>query len=150
MDEATLMEALRRHWDNAATDQEITHEIYHDDAVLEFPQSRERFVGKENLKAWRKIYPASLEFKIRRIRGEAICGLRRSLSNTTADPGSSVAASCSSEMKRLRGKRSTSLKDGRLPNGVHLGALSGQTTRARTRHSRPNKRCRGTPTSRCP
>jgi hypothetical protein len=69
MDEATLMAALRRHWDNAATDQEITHEIYHDDAVLEFPQSRERFVGKENLKAWRKIYPASLEFKIRRIRG---------------------------------------------------------------------------------
>ena len=69
MDEATLMAALRRHWDNAATDQEITHEIYHDDAVLEFPQSRERFVGKENFKAWRKIYPASLEFKIRRIRG---------------------------------------------------------------------------------
>ena len=60
MDEATLMAVLRRHWDNAATDQEITHEIYHDDAVLEFPQSRERFVGKENFKAWRKIYPASL------------------------------------------------------------------------------------------
>ena len=69
MDEARLMAVLRRHWDNAATDQEITHEIYHDDAVLEFPQSRERFVGKENFKAWRKIYPATLEFKIRRIRG---------------------------------------------------------------------------------
>ena len=69
MDEAKLMAVLRRHWANAATDQEITHEIYHDDAVLEFPQSRERFVGKENFKAWRKIYPATLEFKIRRIRG---------------------------------------------------------------------------------
>lgn len=69
MDDATLIAVLRRHWDHAATDQEITHEIYHDDAVLEFPQSRERFVGKENFKAWRKIYPASLEFKIRRIRG---------------------------------------------------------------------------------
>jgi hypothetical protein len=69
MDEARLMSVLRRHWESAATDQEITHEIYHDDAVLEFPQSRERFVGKENFKAWRKIYPATLEFKIRRIRG---------------------------------------------------------------------------------
>ena len=69
MDEARLMAVLRRHWDNAATDQEITHEIYHDDAVLEFPQSRERFIGKENFKALRKIYPATLEFKIRRIRG---------------------------------------------------------------------------------
>ena len=69
MDEETLMTALRRHWEYAATDQEITHEIYHDDAVLEFPQSRERFVGKANFMAWRKIYPANLEFKIRRIRG---------------------------------------------------------------------------------
>jgi hypothetical protein len=69
MDEARLRAALRRHWEYSATDQEIAHEIYHDDAVLEFPQSRERFVGKENFKAWRKIYPAALEFKIRRIRG---------------------------------------------------------------------------------
>nr|AIA10835.1 unknown Function [uncultured bacterium] len=69
MDDAKRMEVLRRHWDNAGTDQDITHEIYHGDAVLEFPQSRERFVGKENFKAWRKIYPASVEFKIRRIRG---------------------------------------------------------------------------------
>jgi hypothetical protein len=37
--------------------------------VLEFPQSQERFVGKANFIAWRKIYPSSLEFKIRRIRG---------------------------------------------------------------------------------
>jgi hypothetical protein len=69
MDEATLLAALRRHWEYEATDKDISHEIYHDDAVLEFPQSQERFVGKENFIAWRKIYPASLEFRIRRIRG---------------------------------------------------------------------------------
>jgi hypothetical protein len=66
---AGLKDALRRHWEHAATDQEISHEIYHDDAVLEFPQSQERFVGKENFKAWRSIYPASVEFRIERIRG---------------------------------------------------------------------------------
>lgn len=69
MKESTLLAALRRHWEFEATDTEISHEIYHDDAVLEFPQSQERFEGKENFIAWRKIYPASLRFRIRRLRG---------------------------------------------------------------------------------
>lgn len=38
-------------WEYAATDQAITHEIYHDNAVLEFPQSQERFEGKANFMA---------------------------------------------------------------------------------------------------
>jgi hypothetical protein len=69
MDEAMLLAALRRHWEYEATDRDISHEIYHDDAVLEFPQSQERFEGKANFIAWRKQYPADLEFKVRRIRG---------------------------------------------------------------------------------
>jgi hypothetical protein len=69
MDEASVIAALKRHWEFAATDQDITHEIYHDDAILEFPQGKERYVGKANFKAWRELYPAVLEFKIRRIRG---------------------------------------------------------------------------------
>jgi len=69
MDETRILAALRRHWEYEASDKDISHEIYHDDAVLEFPQSQERFVGKANFIAWRKIYPSSLEFKIRRIRG---------------------------------------------------------------------------------
>ena len=31
-------------------------ELYHDDAVLEFPQSGERFVGKANIQGWRQKY----------------------------------------------------------------------------------------------
>jgi len=58
MDEATLLAALRRHWEYEGTDYEMSHEIYHDDAVLEFPQSQERFEGKANFLAWRKNYPA--------------------------------------------------------------------------------------------
>ena len=68
MNESTLEAALRRHWKYEATDRDISHEIYHDDAVLEFPQSQERFEGKENFIAWRRIYPATLRFEIRRIR----------------------------------------------------------------------------------
>lgn len=69
MDEQGRLAALRRHWEYEATDPETSHEIYHDDAVLEFPQSQERFEGKETFIAWRKKYPAALRFQIRRIRG---------------------------------------------------------------------------------
>lgn len=68
MDDSTRRAQLERHW-QYGTDIEIAHEIYHDDAILEFPQSGERFVGLANFKAWRSIYPAAVSFKIRLIRG---------------------------------------------------------------------------------
>lgn len=66
-DDAGLFEALRRHWEFGGSDQEIAHEIYHDDAVLEFPQSGERFEGVENFKSWRTRYPTDLAFHVRQI-----------------------------------------------------------------------------------
>jgi len=68
MDEKTRRAQLERHW-NFGTDVEIAHEIYHQDAVLEFPQSGERFEGVENFKAWRRIYPAKVEYAMDRFRG---------------------------------------------------------------------------------
>jgi hypothetical protein len=67
MDDAALLDALQRHWEFGGTDQDVTHEIYHDDAVLEFPQSGERFEGVKNFKEWREQYPANLKFHIRQI-----------------------------------------------------------------------------------
>lgn len=67
LDEKHLLLALRRHWDYEGKDYDISHEIYHDDAVLEFPQSGERFEGVQNFKTWRKQYPAALKFHTRRI-----------------------------------------------------------------------------------
>jgi ketosteroid isomerase-like protein len=61
--------ALVRHWEHAADDQDATLEICADDAVLEFPQSGERFVGVENFREWRRLYPSELAFRIREIRG---------------------------------------------------------------------------------
>lgn len=43
------------------------HEIYHDDAVLEFPQSQERFEGVDNFREWQRIFPAELNVKLGRI-----------------------------------------------------------------------------------
>ena len=71
MDEATVRAALMRHWAYEGVDFDISHEIYHDDAVLEFPQSGERFVGRSNVQTWRQRYPAKVKFRIRRISGRA-------------------------------------------------------------------------------
>lgn len=67
MDGAVIREALIRHWKYEGIDFDRSHEIYHEDAVLEFPQSGERFVGKQNFLTWRRQYPAKLDFRIRRI-----------------------------------------------------------------------------------
>jgi hypothetical protein len=69
MDDATILAALKQLLADETTDIDTRHEIYHDDAVLEFPQSQERYEGKENFLAWRKMYPAEVEFTIRSIRG---------------------------------------------------------------------------------
>jgi hypothetical protein len=61
--------ALERYLDVSGTDLDVRHEIYHDDAVLEFPQSGERFEGVANFREWRRIYPAEVDFEIRRLRG---------------------------------------------------------------------------------
>ena len=65
--EAELRQALERHWEYAGKDEDVSHEIYHHDAVLEFPQSGERFEGVENFREWRRQYPAELRFHLRRL-----------------------------------------------------------------------------------
>lgn len=65
--ETDLLLALRRHWEYAGKDEDVSHEIYHEDAVLEFPQSGERFEGVQNFREWRRRYPAHLKFHTRRI-----------------------------------------------------------------------------------
>jgi ketosteroid isomerase-like protein len=70
MDKESVRAALRHYVDYSAVDQDVAHEIYHEDAVLEFPQSGERFEGVENFREWRRSYPAKVDFDIREVRGE--------------------------------------------------------------------------------
>jgi hypothetical protein len=49
-------------------DEDVAHEIYHEDAVLEFLQSGERFEGVENFRGRRRIYPVEVNFEMRRVR----------------------------------------------------------------------------------
>jgi SnoaL-like domain len=69
MDAATVRAMLEQHFSSG--DPHASHAMYHDDAVLEFPQSGERFVGVDNFREWRSNYPASTTVEFREIRGRA-------------------------------------------------------------------------------
>ena len=66
-DTSVMLEQVRQHWEYIAKDIERSHAMYHEDAVLEFPQSGERFEGLATFKEWRAQYPANLRFRIRRM-----------------------------------------------------------------------------------
>ena len=62
--------ALNQHWAASdANDFELEHQIYRDDAVLEYPQSGERVRGRRNIQATRALQPNRKRFKIRRVIG---------------------------------------------------------------------------------
>ncbi len=60
---------LEQHFEHFATDPDRAHAMYAEDAVLEFPQSGERFEGVENMREWRSNYPANTSFEFREVRG---------------------------------------------------------------------------------
>ena len=70
MDAETVQSMLRQHFDNSGTDPDLAHAMYTEDAVLEFPQSGERFEGVDNFREWRSSYPANTSFEFREVRGE--------------------------------------------------------------------------------
>jgi hypothetical protein len=62
--------ALDQHWAASdANDFETEHLIYHEDAVLEYPQSGERTRGRRNIQGQRASQPNKKRFYIRRIIG---------------------------------------------------------------------------------
>jgi hypothetical protein len=69
VDAETVAAMLGQHFKFASTDPERAHAMYHDDAVLEFPQSGERFVGVDNFREWRKDYPLPTAPGIKEVRG---------------------------------------------------------------------------------
>ena len=59
-----------RHWAASdANDLESEHRIYHEDAVLEYPQSGERTRGRRNIRSQRASQPSEKRFAVRRIIG---------------------------------------------------------------------------------
>ena len=68
MDE--IRAALDRHWAASdAGDLEVEHQIYREDAVLDYPQSGERIRGRRNIQSSRAAQPNRKRFSVRRISG---------------------------------------------------------------------------------
>jgi hypothetical protein len=70
MDDKAVRVALQRHWDASdANDFEVEHQIYRDDAVLDYPQSGERIRGRQNIQQSRMVQPNHKRFTVRRMIG---------------------------------------------------------------------------------
>ena len=62
--------ALEEHWSASERgDTEAEHAIYADEAILDYPQSGERFRGRATIAAQRGGHPADRHFTVRRIVG---------------------------------------------------------------------------------
>jgi hypothetical protein len=70
MEDPDIRAALVHHWAASdANDFEGEHQIYREDAVLDYPQSGERIRGRRSIEASRAAQPNHKRFVIRRIIG---------------------------------------------------------------------------------
>jgi hypothetical protein len=61
---------IQRHWEASERgDIDAEHAIYAEDAILDYPQSGERFRGRARIQAQRGGHPADRHFTVRRILG---------------------------------------------------------------------------------
>jgi hypothetical protein len=68
--DSNIRAALERHWAASdANDFDTEHQIYRQDAVLEYPQSGERIRGRDRIQASRAAQPNYKRFSVRRIVG---------------------------------------------------------------------------------
>lgn len=70
MRDQQIREALNQHW--AASDSgdfATEHDIYQEDAILDYPQSRERIVGRPDIQITRTLQPNKKRFVVNRITG---------------------------------------------------------------------------------
>jgi hypothetical protein len=69
MDDATTRAMIQHFYDTTIDDVAGSSEIYADDAVLEFPQGKERIRGRANIIAFRSAYPARVTIEAHRTVG---------------------------------------------------------------------------------
>ena len=70
MSDAETQAALHRHWTASDMGDFVAeHEIYADQAVLEYPQSRERIRGAGDIQASRMAQPSRKRFTVQRLLG---------------------------------------------------------------------------------
>jgi hypothetical protein len=72
-DDARVRARILEHWRASEDGDSVTeHAIYAEDAVLDYPQSGERFRGRETIAAQRGGHPADRHFTVLRITGSGV------------------------------------------------------------------------------
>jgi ketosteroid isomerase-like protein len=68
--DAKTQAQIEQHWQASESgDVDTEHAIYAEDAILDYPQSGERFRGRAKIQAQRGGHPAERHFRVLRIRG---------------------------------------------------------------------------------
>ena len=82
---------IEQHWEASERgDIDTEHAIYAEDAILDYPQSGERFRGRSKIQAQRGGHPAERHFTVLRIRGGGdLC--RRFTQRGGVQPGARTA-----------------------------------------------------------
>src|SRR5580698_5396715 len=71
MADQDIRAALERHWAASdSSDFETEHDIYRDDAILDYPQSGERIRGRRKIQFSRAAQPNKKRFDVKRILGK--------------------------------------------------------------------------------
>ena len=87
MNDDDVRAALQNHWAASdANDFEAEHQIYREDAVLEYPQSGERIRSRHNIQASRAAQPNTKRFTVRRIQGGGDLWISELVLTYDADP----------------------------------------------------------------
>jgi SnoaL-like domain len=69
-DDADIRARIEQHWEASESgDLDTEHAIYAEDAILDYPQSGERFRGRSKIQAQRGGHPAERHFTVLRILG---------------------------------------------------------------------------------
>jgi hypothetical protein len=64
--------AIEQHWAaSEAGDDELEHRLYAANAILDYPQSGERFLGRRTIAEQRRGNPAQRHFQLRRVLGSS-------------------------------------------------------------------------------
>jgi len=92
MKDQEIRAALDEHWAASdANDFEREHALYHEDAVLEYPQSGERIRGRANILITRRKQPSNKRFTVRRIIGSGALWITEYLLTYDGKPSYTVS-----------------------------------------------------------
>ena len=87
MNDDDVRAALQNHWAASdANDFAAEHQIYREDAVLEYPQSGERIRTRDSIQAARAAQPNTKRFTVRRIQGGGELWISELVLTYDADP----------------------------------------------------------------